>query len=105
MMNSRYAYSIGKIDNDGITYLTDPEPFPYDNKLPGTIKHVVADGETIWTIARKYYSSIKNAEHLWWVIADFQPVPLHDMTIDLTVGSILYIPSMRVLSEQILGKY
>ena len=39
----------------------------------------------------------------WWAIADFQPDPIVDPTLELEVGRTIFIPSERVLTDVILG--
>ena len=38
------------------------------------------------------------------MIADFQPGPIHDPTLALDVGRALVIPSVRVVTEEILSE-
>jgi hypothetical protein len=38
------------------------------------------------------------------VIADFQPDPIVDPTLELELGRRLFIPSLRVLTDVILGE-
>jgi hypothetical protein len=40
---------------------------------------------------------------LWWIIADFQPDPIHDPTVRLTPGRTLYIPSLRTVQEEVFS--
>ena len=40
---------------------------------------------------------------LWWVIADFQPEPVHDPTRALEVGRVMFIPSERTLVEEVFS--
>ena len=40
----------------------------------------------------------------WWAIADFQPDPIVDPTLDLEPGRRLVVPSLRVLTDVILGE-
>ncbi len=100
---SRYLASYGLKDASSRLYLTARTPFRYDASLRGTRTHVAAQGEHLWNIAYRYFQPFPNAEHLWWVIAEFQPVPIRDLTLDLDVGRIIYVPSLRVLQERILG--
>jgi hypothetical protein len=105
-------FSIGDSDDDGNLYLTERKPFRYDPKLPGTIPHVVEVGDSLQTIAFKYWISMSpddleivwGPEHLWWVIAEFQPVPILDPTIDLVPGTTILVPSLRVVQERVLGE-
>ncbi len=40
----------------------------------------------------------------WWVLADFQPDPIVDPTLELDVGRRLVVPSLRVLTDVILSE-
>ena len=102
--NSRYLTSIARRDSDSKLFLTEPIPFRWDPKLAGTRTHIVGEKDTLHVIAYRYFSPMPNAEHLWWIIAGFQPVPIMDATLDLAVGRTLYIPSQRVVEERILGR-
>jgi len=101
--NSRYERSFGVEDDNGNLYLTEREPFLYNKDLPGTRRHRVAKGDTLYNLAYKYFQPIHNAEHLWWIIAEFQPTPILDPTIDLADGSTLFIPSVRVVQRKVFG--
>ena len=102
-VRSRYLATFGLRDSAGRTYLTERTPFRYDASLPGTRRHIVAQGDRLWNLAYRYFKPFPNAEHLWWAIAEFQPVPIQDPTLDLDEGRVLYIPSTRVLQERILA--
>lgn len=102
-INSRYERCLGVEDDSGSLVLTDREPFSFDPNLPNTIQHFVGEGEDLWSIAYRYFQPIQNAEHLWWIIADFQPNPIQDPTIDLETGRMLYIPSIDVVKQRIFG--
>ncbi len=101
---SRYLSSLGVKDAAGKLYLTERKRFAFDAKAPGTRLHVVAQGDSLHALAYKYFAPIDNAEHLWWVIAEFQPIPIRDLTLDLAVGRTLYIPSTRIVQERVLGR-
>jgi len=38
------------------------------------------------------------------VIADFQPDPVHDPTLSLDLGRVLFIPSVRVVTEEVFAE-
>jgi hypothetical protein len=105
---SRHLYSLGFHDDEpdgseGPLMLTEREPFTYrvyaDNR-----EHIVSQGETLFTLAAKYLSPIPRAAGLWWVIADFQPDPIHDPTIQLTPGTTIVIPSVRTVLEAVFSE-
>ena len=101
--NSRYLGQRGVYDSDNNLRLTLRSRFAYDKKLGGVRRHVVSEGENLQTIAYRYFRAMPNAEHFWWVIADFQPTPIFDGTLDLAPGTVLFIPSLRVVQDRILG--
>ncbi len=81
---------------------TEREPYRF-RAFTDNIVHVVRDGDTLWNLAGYYFQGFIRACGLWWVIADYQPQPIFDPTIRLVSGSVLYIPSMRVLTELIFS--
>ncbi len=101
--NSRYEFTLGIDDSEGRRLLTSREPFRFrsfaDNRT-----HVVGDGETLFTIAGRFFRPRTRAAGFWWVIADFQPDPILDPTIPLEVGRTLFVPSLRTLDEEILSE-
>lgn len=100
---SRHLYCLGFHDDGGPLQLTDREPFYYreysDNRI-----HTVAQGESLFTLAARYFGPIPRAAGLWWLIADFQPDPIHDPTIRLSPGSRLIIPSLRTVYEAVFDE-
>jgi nucleoid-associated protein YgaU len=99
---SRYAFTLGVSTDDGKLMLTERIPFRY-RPLDDTIEVFVRDGDTLWGIANRAYAGLPRPAGLWWVIADFQPEPIVDPTIRLTPGQRLYVPSLRVVEEEIMG--
>lgn len=99
--HSRYQFCATHKDREDRLFLEDREPFRYrafaDNRV-----HVVTAGETLFTIAGRHFKSVRRGAGLWWVIADFQPVPLHDPTIQLPPGQLLVLPSMRTVMTWVL---
>lgn len=100
---SRYTFSLGVNDSLGNLYLTDREPFGFQDR-PDNVQHVVLAGESLYTLAGRYFNSIPRAAGLWWVIADFQPDPILDPTIQLTEGSLLVVPSLRTVLEEVFAE-
>lgn len=100
---SRYLASYGIKDANSRLFLTARKPFRYDATLRGTRVHIAGEREHLWHIAYQYFKPFPNAEHLWWVIAEFQPLPIRDLTLYLDKGRAIYVPSLRVLQERILG--
>jgi hypothetical protein len=103
-VRSRYLATLGLRDALGRLFLTERTPFRYDPTLAGTRQHTVGSSDTLWNLAYRYFSPFPNAEHLWWVIAEFQPQPILDPTLDLAIGRVIYIPSLRVLQERIIAR-
>ena len=104
---SRYLFA-DELELDGDEQIPDgtlmwdlPEPVNALN-LPDDIKHTVSEGETLFTLAAKYYSSVQRPSGLYWVIADYQKPPISDPVLALEAGRILKIPSLRTLQEIIL---
>lgn len=110
-LNSRYMFATGDSDDSGNLFLTEREPFRYDPDLRGTIRHVVSVGDSLQSIAFRYWSTLQlgdreipwGPEHLWWILAEFQPDPILDPTIDLVPGKTILVPSVRVVQERVLG--
>lgn len=100
---SRYTFCHGVRDGEGQLVLTDREPYSYHAHADNRV-HVVVEGDTLWDLAGRYFEPLPRACGLWWVIADFQPDPITDPTIRLTVGRRLLIPSVRVVTDVVLGE-
>jgi len=83
-------------------YLTDREPYGFsphaDNRL-----HTVVEGDSLFVLAGRYFAPLPRACGYWWAIADYQPVPIVDPTLQLDVGASVVIPSLRVLTDIILA--
>jgi hypothetical protein len=98
---SRYSFTSG-LDKDGVFQLTDREPFRYQ-QYPDTILHTVKTSDTLFTLASKFYAGATRPSGLWWVIADFQPDPIIDPTIALSLGRTIFIPSLRTVTEEVFS--
>jgi len=100
---SRYRFSEVEQDADGVAYLTDREPFGYVDR-PDNIPHVVKQGDTLEDLAKFYYWQLsKDADQLYWAIADFQPNPIINPLQPLVAGRLLILPAPEFLSSEILG--
>lgn len=99
---SRHLYTLAfrnTNDQDDPLLLTDRVRF-FFRDLPDNVQHRVTEGDTLFNLAQRYYASVERAAGLWWVIADFQPDPIHDPTLMLEPGEIIVVPSLRtVLSD------
>ena len=100
---SRYLFCKGIRDESGRLYLTEREPFRYRPYLDNRF-HTVAEGDTLFDLAGRYFAPLDRACGYWWVIADFQPDPIIDPTIPLELGRQIYVPSLRTLDEEILSE-
>jgi hypothetical protein len=100
---SRHRFETGTVDENGRLFLDDPIAFDYRERSDNRF-HTVIEGETLFALAGRYFSSFERGCGFWWVIADFQPEPIHDPTIAIVAGRLLVIPSERVLQEEILSE-
>mgnify|MGYP001164578696 CR=1 FL=1 len=100
---SRYQFSNIRLDPQGRTFLTERHPYRYTD-IPDTIQYVVGEGDSLRALAVKYYGALPRPERLWEVIADFQPDPIHDPTLKLDAGRLLFIPSLRTVTEVIYNE-
>ena len=101
---SRHSFALGVSDELGRRFLTEREPCRFhphtDNRM-----HVVVQGDTLEGLAGRYFAPLPRACGFWWVIADFQPdYPIVDPTLELEIGRRLFVPSLRVLTDVILGE-
>lgn len=90
-----------------VVYLTDREKYRYE-LLSSNISHVVREGDTLQNLAARYYAAFSDpprfsAASLWWIIADFQPQPIHDPTIVLSDGATIVIPSKRTVTDRVFN--
>lgn len=68
-----------------------------------TIEHQVQDGDTLSSIAGRYYASLETPARLYWILADFQPDPIHDPTLAID-RSVIFVPSVNVVLTEILSE-
>lgn len=91
---SRYSvfpYYYNRLDDKwvyGLTAQLKQEDTPY-------VVHEVKQGDTLDTLALYYY----NSPLLFWIIADFNYI--QDPYIDLTIGSLLKIPTFNAIEFNI----
>ena len=102
-LRSRFSFCLGVLDDNGTQYLTEREPYRYrvfaDNRT-----HVCIAGDNLHNLAARYFAPLPDAPQLWWVIADFQPVPFVDPTVALEAGRVLTIPSVRTILDKIFDE-
>ncbi|MGE0324081.1 MAG: LysM peptidoglycan-binding domain-containing protein [Polyangiaceae bacterium] len=101
---SRHSFTRGVRDERGRLFLTEREPYAFRTHAD-TRSHVVAQGDTLFDLAGRYFAPLPRACGFWWVIADFQPDPIIDPTLELQPGQQLFIPSLRVLTDVVLGEW
>lgn len=89
-------FCTAQADSLGRLFLSERTRFLY-RSLPDNIMHTVAAGESLFTLAARYYAPIDRPAGLWWVIADFQPDPIFDPTLRLADGALLVIPSLQTV--------
>jgi hypothetical protein len=100
---SRYTFSAAVLEDGGRLFLTEREPFRF-RSFPDNRQHVVQQGDTLFSLAGRYFAPLPRSSGLWWVIADFQQAPIHDPTLELDLGRVLFIPSVRVITEEVLAE-
>jgi len=105
MTGSRYMFCRGMRDSQGRLYLSEREPYRFKDH-PDNRVHTVVEGDSLFHLAGQYFAPLERACGYWWAIADYQPEPgaIHDPTLRLEPGRRIFIPSIRVLTEIILGE-
>ena len=97
---SRHLFTQGHYDEDGSFYLSDRVVKGYEPHA-GVTRYTVKTADTLWSIAALRYMDIGLPALLFWIIADFQPVPIVDPTIKLKEGTVLLLPSKRWVRERL----
>lgn len=103
---SRHTFTEGTrllVLGDDRTFLTGREPFRFA-ELSDNRTHLLRAGDTLQSLAGRYLRGFIRPSGLWWIIADFQPQPIHDPTVLPPVGSLIFIPSRRTVEERILNE-
>lgn len=101
---SRYSLTSASRPTVGAPLMLHSAPRYLYRKLPDTREHVVVLGDTLQNLAARYFAGLPRPAGLWWVIADFQPEPIHDPTVELEPGRVLHIPSSRILTEEVFSE-
>ena len=101
-LNSRHELTTALLDASGLLFLTERTPHRFKD-FSDTIMHTVRQGDTLFNLAGRFYRPLPRAAGFWWCIADFQPDPIIDPTLDLESGRVMHVPSRRVLLEVIPG--
>jgi hypothetical protein len=100
---SRYTFCSGVRDANEVLQLSEREPYRFVEHKDTRV-HTVVQGDTLFDLAGRCFAPLPRACGYWWVIADFQPDPIIDPTLELTLGRRLFIPSLRVLTDVVLGE-
>ncbi len=100
---SRYLFCQGITDQDGNLLLTDRVPFRFVDRSDNRT-HTISEGDDLFGLADRYFVGLPRPSQFFWLIADFQPEPIFDPTLRLTIGSQLAIPSIRCVVEEILNE-
>ncbi len=100
---SRFSFSAAILDDADRLFLTEREPFRF-RALPDTRQHVVQQGDTLFSLAGRYFAPLPRPAGFWWILADFQPDPIHDPTLALDLGRVLFVPSVRVITEEVFAE-
>ena len=100
---SRYTFTNASNDANGKLLLSSRERFTFE-QLPDNRSVVVVEGQTLFTIANELFKPLPRAAGLWWIIADFQPQPIHDPTLALVGGTTLIVPSVQTVINRIFSE-
>ena len=100
---SRHSFALGVRDDLAHLFLTEREPYRFREHTDTRVQ-VVAQGDTLFDLAGRYFAPLPRACGFWWVLADFQPDPILDPTLELAAGRRLFVPSLRVLTDVILSE-
>lgn len=100
---SRFRHVDAYTDSAGAVLLHEREPYLYRDR-EDNIQHEAKGGDTWHSLAALYYWDISVfACELWWVIADYQPLPVANATAPIRAGQLVIIPSPSVVISEILG--
>jgi len=100
---SRHTFTTGETDDDDRAFLTDRSIFAYE-ALSDNRQIIAQQGDTLYTLAARYFKGVPRPAGFWWIIGDFQPQPIHDPTIQLAAGQVLVIPSVRTITERVFNE-
>ena len=100
---SRYQYSAARIDSSDRLFLEARSRYLYRD-LDDNREHIVSGARNLWEIAAIEFRTLGRGGNFWWIIADFQPVPIQDPTVPLEPGTRLVIPSDRTIRERIFAE-
>lgn len=95
---SRHIFSTALSTPEGNRELTLPDPYAFAS-FDDTRRHVVQQGDNLQSIAARYYEGFNRPESLWWIVGEFQPDPIFDPTVELEVGRVILVPSLRTVYD------
>lgn len=109
LVNSRYFQSRGKRTEDGVVYLAEPNELDPKELFDGSEDtHIVEEGESLQGIAARYWTTgderpnDPGPESWWWIIAQLNDIM--DATLTVEPGTVLLVPSLRIVKERILNR-
>lgn len=100
---SRHRFCLTQTDEAGRLYLNDRVPFGYQDFSDNRTR-ICRGGERLFQVAGEMFRGLWRPTGLFWIIADFQPQPIHDPSLDLVPGTTLIVPSIRTVLEQIFNE-
>lgn len=100
---SRHTFTTAVRTEGEPQFLTDRVPYRF-RQFSDNRQVIAGRGDTLFHIAGRAFQPLPRPAGLWWVIADFQPQPIHDPTIQLAPGQVLVVPSVRTVIEEILNE-
>ena len=95
-----------QIDSNGnrYIYIQSREPISYRSDGKNQM-YVVRAGDTLEILASRFFNGFPTPARLWWLLAEYQPEPIFDPTLQLEPGLLLVIPSVtqvhHLLSEKL----
>jgi hypothetical protein len=90
-------YTEDREDEREAIYLGDRAPIQFVDD-PENSMYVVRGGDTLQSLADKFFPGSDNPAELWWILAEFQPTPIVDPTLRLEPGTVLVIPSPSMVN-------
>jgi len=87
--------------DDGLTYLLDREPLRFAARSDN-LRVVSQEGDTWHSLAARHLRPLPRPQDFWWVLCDFQPVPVADPTVEITPGTVVFIPSAEFVTGRAL---